>query len=247
MATASSRSIGARGLGAARRARHYSTYTGVAAAWESKQLWEDWTGHLGGRDETGDARFIQVGGLSLDFPGQASQKVHGLFDAVGVPYELWDATTIRTRLGPLSPERHYPPKRPEDDEFWADPDGELGGLWMPDAGFVDDPQQAAHNLVAAAGRRGATFRFRTTVTGIAKGGGRVCGVELSDGSRIDAPIVVNVAGPHSGMVNELAGVLEDFTVTTRPLRQEVHHVAALVCSKVDCAPGKAAMVAKSND
>jgi sarcosine oxidase, subunit beta len=34
--------------------------------------------------------------------------------------------------------------------------------------------------------------------------------------------VVNAAGPWSGALNALAGVGEDFTVTTRPLRQEVH-------------------------
>ena len=47
---------------------------------------------------------------------------------------------------------------------------------------------------------------------------------LADGSRIDAEVVVNAAGPWSGKLNALAGVGADFAVTLRPLRQEVHHV-----------------------
>jgi sarcosine oxidase, subunit beta len=34
--------------------------------------------------------------------------------------------------------------------------------------------------------------------------------------------VVNAAGPHSAVINALAGVVDEFTVRTRPLRQEVH-------------------------
>jgi glycine/D-amino acid oxidase-like deaminating enzyme len=54
----------------------------------------------------------------------------------------------------------------------------------------------------------------------------VRGLILSDGDRVEAPVVVNVAGPWSHALNLLAGVGGDFTVHTRPLRQEVHHVVA---------------------
>lgn len=50
------------------------------------------------------------------------------------------------------------------------------------------------------------------------------GVALGDGTVVDAPIIVNVAGPHSRAVNELAGVLDEMSITTAPMRQEVHHV-----------------------
>jgi sarcosine oxidase subunit beta len=49
---------------------------------------------------------------------------------------------------------------------------------------------------------------------------------LADGTRISAPVVVNVAGPHSSTLSALAGVQEEFRVTTRPLRQEVHVIPA---------------------
>ncbi len=203
---------------------NYSTWTGVVAAWESKHCWEDWAGHLGGGDDASLARFIRTGGLVLDFPGQDRGKVLGLFDRAGVPYEEWDGPTLRERMPCLEPGKHFPPKRIDDEAFWADPRGELTCYWVPDAGFVDDPSLAAHNLMVAAERRGAQFRFKSAVTAIRRAGGRVAGVTLVDGSLIDAPVVVNVAGPHSSRINELADVLGDFAVTTRPMRQEVHHV-----------------------
>jgi glycine/D-amino acid oxidase-like deaminating enzyme len=52
----------------------------------------------------------------------------------------------------------------------------------------------------------------------------VSGVRLRDGELLPATIVVNAAGPHSTIVNRLAGVLDDMTVGTRPLRQQVAHV-----------------------
>lgn len=52
------------------------------------------------------------------------------------------------------------------------------------------------------------------------------GIGLADGTVLAAPVVVNVAGPHSGAVNGLAGVEDGFRVRTRPLRQEVHEVRA---------------------
>jgi sarcosine oxidase subunit beta len=64
------------------------------------------------------------------------------------------------------------------------------------------------------------------VTGILRAGGRVRGVRLADGTEIHAPVVINVAGPGSAKVNEMAGVTEDMTIATRPLRQEVVHVPA---------------------
>ena len=205
---------------------NYSTATGVASAWEAKHAWERWEEHLGGADEAGMARFFRTGGLALESPGQDRGKVLALFDQIGVPYEVWDAATLRTRAPLLEPGRFYPPKPVTDEAFWADPDGELTAYWMPDCGFVDDPQLAAHNLMSAAARNGASFRFRTQVQAIVRREGRVAGLELSDGSTLDAPVVVNVAGPHSHVINELAGVLGDFAVTTRPMRQEVHEVRA---------------------
>jgi len=50
------------------------------------------------------------------------------------------------------------------------------------------------------------------------------GWETEDGTPIDAPVVVNVAGPHSFIINRLAGVEDGMKIKTRALRQEVAHV-----------------------
>jgi sarcosine oxidase subunit beta len=206
---------------------NYSTFAGVATAWEAKFAWEDWESRLGGPDDDGGlARFVRTGAVCLDAPTHDPAKVLALFDRVGVPYERWDAATLRDRVPQLDPSRHYPPKPVDSEAFWADPDGELGAYFTPDAGFVDDPAYAAHNLATAARRRGATFHFRAGVVQVPRVGDRVAGVVLADGTRIDAPVVVNVAGPASSRLNALAGVLDDFSVGTRPMRAEVHEVPA---------------------
>lgn len=204
---------------------NYSTFAGVATAWEGKFIWTAWEDFLGGRDDDGGlARFFRTGSLCLDSPAHDPRRVLPLFDKVGVPYEVWDAQTLHERVPHLDPARYYPPKPLDSDAFWDDPDGRIGCYWTPDGGFVDDPSYAAHNLATAARRHGAQFVFHATVTGIVRAGDRVAGIDLADGTRIDAPVVVNVAGPASSKMNAMAGVLDDFNITTRPLRSEVHYV-----------------------
>lgn len=203
---------------------NYSTWEGVVTSFESQLAWRDWRDHLGGDDEAGLARFIRTGGVILDSPNQDPEAMLARFDAVGIDYERWDAATLAERMPMLSTGRFYPPKPVTDPAFFDDPDGELGAIWVPGYGFVDDASLAAHNLLAAAIRHGAQVRFRAVVAAVLRDGGRVTGVQLADGERIDAPVVVNVGGPWSGRINELAGVGDDFAVTTRPMRSEVHQV-----------------------
>lgn len=96
----------------------------------------------------------------------------------------------------------------------------------PRAGHVGDPQLAAADLADTAVRRGAVFLLGRAVTQVVRKSGRVAAVLLDDGTRIDTGIVVNEAGPWSGRINELAGVGDDFTISLRTVRQEVHHVPA---------------------
>lgn len=201
---------------------HYSTFQGVAAAWEAKHCWEHWASFLGVTDEAGLARYFRTGVLVLDTPGYDAERVLAHYERLGIPYEQLSSDQIRERFPYLSTARFWPPRLPSDDEFWAEPTGELGGFYTPEGGFVDDPGLAAHNLWAAASAHGATSMFRAQVAAVRRDGGAVAGVTLADGRRVDAAIVVNAAGPHSSVVNGLAGVLDEFAVTTRPLRQEVY-------------------------
>lgn len=207
---------------------HYSTLEGVVASWESKHLWEQWEDFLEGGDDAGLSRFYQPGVLVIDPPlDDRTTLVLGLFDKVGVPYQSFTADELAAAFPGLDTGRYWPPKPVADSGFWAEPDGRISAYFTPDGGFVDDPQLAAHNLMRAADRKGAIFRFRTEVAQVLSAGGRVSGVGLAGGETISAPVVVNAAGPFSSRLNEMAGVIEEFaTISTRPLRQEVHVIPA---------------------
>ena len=173
----------------------YSTRAGVAMSYEGLQYWLNWPTHIETCDEAGFASFTKCGMLTL-ISGEGPHLLpvpH--FDALGVPYEIWDRDEAAARLGFFDLSRFGPPKRITDPEFWAEPTGQLrGALWTPEAGYIGDPQLAAHNLRLAAESAGAEFRFGATVVGIV-GSGHVEGVKLGDGTVVNAPVVVNVAGP----------------------------------------------------
>ena len=202
----------------------YSTRAGVAMSYEGLQYWQQWPQHIGACDEAGYAGCTECGMVTL-FSGAGPHLLpvpH--FDALGVPYEIWDCDETVARLVPLDLSRFGPPRQLDDPDFWAEPTSRLeGALWTPEAGYVGDPQRAAHNLRLAAEAAGAEFSFGVTVVGIS-GSGRADGVVLADGTEVSAPVVVNVAGPHSSAINALAGVLHDMSITTRALRKEVYHV-----------------------
>lgn len=204
---------------------NFSTLAGVTAAWESRYCWSAWAEHLG--QDVGDlARFERTGMVLLDADVAPRAAWLPLFDQVGVPYEEWDAATLAERVPGIDTGRYWPPRRIDDDRFWADATGRIGAVYTPDAGYVTDPALAARNLAAAAALEGAEFRFGSAVTAVESAGGRVGAVVLATGDRIAAPVVVNAAGPWSRGLNELAGVGADFTVATRAMRQEVAHVLA---------------------
>jgi len=202
----------------------YSTIDAVRLSWESKLLWDVWPQYLATHDELGYARLIRTGLLILDAPASRLSMVQDHFDAVGVPYQSLTSEQIATRYPDLDLGRYGPPTRVDDPAFWADAEGEpLTAYITPDAGYVDDPALAAHNLMLAAQSCGAEFRFRSEVIAVRRERGRVAGVTMADGSEIDADIVVNAAGPHSFVINRMAG-LPEVGIRTRALRQEVHVV-----------------------
>lgn len=200
---------------------HYNHLPEAALAWEAGHRWQDWQRFLGCRDPRGHARFVRSGALVLD--GALLDRDPNITNlrTLGVPFEELSAEEIRNRFPAVDVSRFGPPARTEDEGFWREPEGELSGYWVPDAGHVDDPQLAALNLAHAAGEHGCDFVFKRRVVGIRTARHRISGVVLDDGTAIEGDVVVNAAGPWSRSVNELAGVLDDFNVTTQPLEQEV--------------------------
>ncbi len=204
----------------------YSTETGVAAAWDGMHYWRNWPEYLGVQDENGHAKLVQCG-MALLIQGDEGHhtRVMPIWDRLGVPYEYWDREMLAERAPTFDLNLYGPPARSTDDAFWSDAHGEMvGALFSPDAGYVDDPQLAAHNLQRAAEAHGAEFRFRTEVVGIEQSDSRVTGVGLTDGTTVAAPVVVNVGGPHSSHINRFAGVYDAMNIKTQSIRHETYHV-----------------------
>jgi len=207
---------------------YYSTVDGAALAYEGHFYWKDWANFLGADDERGLARYVDCGCLVMKTAeNRYMQPSIEIMKKIGCPYEELDAEAIRRRLPIFDLDTYAPPKRPEDPGFGESNGGHIdGAVFFPTGGYVTDPQLAAHNLQRAAEAAGAAFRFNTTVTGILQSGGRVAGVTLATGETLSSPVVINVAGPHSYKINQMAGVEEGMKIKTRALRHEVAHIAS---------------------
>ncbi len=204
----------------------YSTLDSVLTAWEAAAMWHDWERHLGVSDPDGMARFTRTGMCIFNTPDDNTARIRRLWDEVGIAYTVAGIDELRVLLPGVDLGAYFPPKRIDDPAFADDTSTRLTALVEPESGFVDDPKLAACNLAFAAKQHGTQFRFNQQVVAITRAHGRATGVALASGEEISAPVVVNVAGPHSSFINKMAGVVDGMRVGNRPLRQEVFSVAA---------------------
>ena len=221
----------------------YSVEDAVRFAHEGYHIWDEWEDHLGvTRDSRGMAQLRQIGGVVLVSDASESfvTQSAACMEAVGVEHEWLDLAQTKRRFGAPPAEgglgwcldAFAPPRLLDDPDFGCvSPTGDAvrGALWVPECGYVSDPQLAAQNLMRAAELSGAEFVFGAEVAAIHRSpdGARVAGLALADGSTIEAPVVINVGGPDSAFVTSLAfphggpGIGNDMRVQTRPLRVEV--------------------------
>ena len=207
---------------------HYSTFDGTAFAWEGYHYWRDWKDYLGLPSNTNYAKFKECGCLVMRTEKNGYLKKHlNNSHLLQIPLEEWDSAKIKARLPIYSLDSYSPPKLRVDENFGISNGKRIeGGVYWPNAGYVTDPALSSQNLADAAQKFGAEFRLGVEVIEILQESGKVRGVRLGDGEEIHAPVVVNVAGPGSSHINDLAGVVDEMTIKTRPLRQEVAHVPA---------------------
>ena len=205
---------------------HYSTFDGTAFAWEGYHYWRDWKDYLGLDDDANLATFKETGCMVMKTESNNHLVKHlENSRALDCPCEEWSGEKVIEEMPVYSLESFSPPKRLDDPQFGQSNGGSLrGAVYWPNGGYVTDPALSSQNLADAARKHGAEFRMGVEVVEILQDGGKVTGVKLADGEVIHAPIVVNVAGPGSSIINKMAGVTEEMTIETRPLRQEVVHV-----------------------
>ena len=206
---------------------HYSTWDGVAMAYEGFFYWDDWDDYIGVKDDRGMIKYMKTGSILFKLEGEDhSSKCLKLFKEIGVEHEIWDLGKLKEMIPIYSHDQYDGTTRPdEDDHFWDKTGKKIeGAVYTPGSGYVSDPQLTSHNLQIAAEANGGDFIFNSEITEIRQQNGKVEGVTLKTGEQIDSPIVVNVAGPHSFVINRMADVERDMNIKTRALRHEVHHV-----------------------
>jgi glycine/D-amino acid oxidase-like deaminating enzyme len=153
-----------------------------------------------------DIGFRETGVLTLAGP-RAPEWVERVVAAVA---RLSDAG-IRTRLVDAAEIRKLVPGIEVADD--------AVGAWEPNGGFVD-PVATVEAFAALARTRGAATRLGVEVTAIRLDGGRVTGLETSEGP-VEAEQVVVVAGPWSRAILERAGI----ELPLRAIRPEQYFVA----------------------
>lgn len=226
---------------------NYSTFDAVALSWESYFLWKEFKELIDGTNNYSHNPLINSqeyyahledrGYVMLDVPVLSNEKTMALFDRAGIPYEIWDSKQLKIGMPGIDAGRYWPNKPVKSDEFWDEANEELGAIFSKHGGYVSDPLLAAQNFAMAAKREGVNFKFRKVVVGIEKNLGRVCAVAVSDFDSqskkpldtghevITADVVINVAGPWSTLINQMAGAGSDFTMELKPLRAEVHQIS----------------------
>lgn len=205
---------------------YYSSPEGVALAREGYYYWIDWPRYLQTIDPDGMAYYKNTGAIVFKTDrNNRLEKVKNSLEALGVGYFDLDADGIKQYLPGVDTRSYSPQKLMTDPDFGNPAGSEVsGGLYIPETGYVSDPKLSTHNVEMAARAVGGDFMFNTEVTDILTRDGRVAGIQLADGSQIEAPVVINVAGPHSYLINRMAGVEDQMNIKTRALRVEVAHV-----------------------
>ena len=226
---------------------NYSTFDAVMLSWESYFLWKEFKDLIDGTNGYSNnpkansqdhyAHLEDRGYVMLDVPVLSNENTMKLFDRAGIPYEIWDSNQLKVGMPGIDAGRYWPNKPVKSDEFWSEAKEELGAIFSKHGGYVSDPLLAAQNFAAAAKREGVNFKFKKAVVGIEKKDGKVCAVKVFDFDSqnksalktgeevITADVVVNVAGPWSTLINQMAGAGSDFTVELKPLRAEVHQIS----------------------
>lgn len=201
--------------------RFYSQPGMIAMAHEGWHIWDDWRSFVG--DIEGELiQFPRPGMVFI--PPHMDEGVLTIvkeMQRLGIKARVLSAAEVSARFPFLDTSSFFPPTPVDDPRFFEPSEQSIeGAVLEEDAGYVVFPALAAQNLREAATQAGVVFRFKQRVTAIEEGGRRRFHLQLESGQGIETDVVVNVAGPHSAIVNRMAGVT--LPLETRPLRREVH-------------------------
>jgi sarcosine oxidase subunit beta len=175
--------------------QHYSNEITARMALRSLHVWRDFEEAVGG-----DVGWVQTGALFIVGPHdlEGLQANIALQQGVGINTEFLDALAVQA----LAP--------------YLNTEDIGGGAYEPDSGCADGVM-ATNAYAARAKDLGATIVQGVEVTAISSAGGRVSGVQTSQGA-YSAPVVINAAGPWGARLALSAGY-------ETPLEVSRHQVA----------------------
>ena len=196
-----------------------------ATSIESRALWERFARDLAERTSI-DVGYRRCGVLRVAYDDQAVEAIegeHAWQRDRGEPVERLSGERARALEPALAPEV-------------------AGGVRFADDARVDPPLLLRAVYIAAA-RAGAEFRSGSYVRRVAVEGGRAVGVELEDGTRLDAGAVVVAAGSWSalvggvplaeGAVRPARGQIVELLCSTPPLGSVVFGVGCYLVPRDD--------------
>lgn len=162
---------------------HYATEIDARLAWESFQFFRDWKERVGGECGFTRTGFVQL--VRADQEDKLRVNV-AMLQRVGIPTFVVTADDVK-RLAPA----------------FATADFSIAA-YEPESGYAM-PSDTTNALMNAARERGARLVQQCMVTGVKVSGGKIAGVETTQGEFF-APVVVNAAGAWAGQLNQMVGL-----------------------------------------
>ncbi|MCA9909953.1 MAG: FAD-binding oxidoreductase [Anaerolineae bacterium] len=162
---------------------HYDNEIDSRLAWESFKYFTHWADLVGGDCGFTRTGFIQIVARDQQDKLRANVAMH---QRIGIPSLVITADDVK-RLAPS----------------FATEDFDVAA-YEPESGYAM-PSDTASALMAAAREHGVRLVQECAVNGIRITGGKLDGVETTQGS-FSAPVVVNAAGAWAGQINQMAGL-----------------------------------------
>jgi glycine/D-amino acid oxidase-like deaminating enzyme len=193
-------SEGSTGTSSAVIRTYYTQPAAVRLALGGQEAYRNWPDFVGIADPAG--RFTRTGVLwILGFTTATAQTAAHRLTSQGVRVSVLDAAGVHERFPSVSTCDRAFDLTGETAHECVD----LGAAVFEHDGGYADPTGANRDLIDAARREGADVRFRSPVTKV-HGDGKVTGVEIAGGARIDTGLIINAAGPWCNRLNALAGI-----------------------------------------
>jgi len=181
--------------------QRYTKVENIRIARDGNVIWRNWSDYVG--SDAPNGRFHDIGVLwMMDTDPEAVAKDQRRMAAEGIDVVDIGASDVNelfpafsTCMEPFDLTGEVEHVCAQGDRF----------LLERDTGFFD-ATGALLDVAIAAKKAGVDVRLGTEVTDVIVTSGRATGVALSDGSRIDAGLVINAAGPWCNQINAMAGL-----------------------------------------